>query len=62
MSQPVIIKSNQYGIHLILDPDLPFEELLDRIIEKFTWNSSRMPMWQFPLAEGSCPGRRNTGL
>ena len=33
MSQPVIIKSNQYGIHLILDPDLPFEELLDRIIE-----------------------------
>ncbi len=35
MSQPVIIKSNQYGIHLILDPDLPFEELLDRIIEKF---------------------------
>lgn len=35
MSQPVIIKSNQYGINLILDPDLPFEELLERILEKF---------------------------
>lgn len=35
MSQPVIIKSNKYGINLILDPKLPFEELLDSIIDKF---------------------------
>lgn len=35
MSQAVIIKSNQYGINLILDPDVPFQELVDAVIEKF---------------------------
>ena len=35
MSQSVTIKSNKYGINLILDRDLPFEELLDAIIAKF---------------------------
>lgn len=35
MSQPVIMKSNKYGIILILDPDLPFEELLVHITDKF---------------------------
>ena len=35
MSQPVILKSNRYGINLILDPWLPFEELLGHISEKF---------------------------
>ena len=35
MSQPVIIKSNKYGINLILDPVLPFEELLGCILDKF---------------------------
>ncbi len=35
MSQTVIIKSNKYGINLILDPDMPFKELLEAIIEKF---------------------------
>ena len=35
MSQPVIIKSNKYGINLILDPDIPFEELLGHITDKF---------------------------
>ena len=35
MSQPVIIKSNRYGINLILDPCLPFEELLGCITDKF---------------------------
>src|SRR5699024_9070869 len=35
MSQEVVIKSNKYGINLILDRDLPFEELLDAIIAKF---------------------------
>ena len=29
MIQPVIIKSNKYGINLILDPELSFDELLD---------------------------------
>lgn len=35
MSQPVIIKSNKYGINLILDPDIPFQELLGYIADKF---------------------------
>jgi septum site-determining protein MinC len=35
MSQAVIIKSNKYGINLILDKDLPFAELLTAIKEKF---------------------------
>lgn len=35
MSQPVIIKSNKYGINLILDPDVPFQELLRCIADKF---------------------------
>lgn len=35
MSQAVVIKSNKYGINLVLDKDLPFPELLDAIIAKF---------------------------
>lgn len=35
MSQPVILKSNRYGINLVLDDKLPFDELLEQIIEKF---------------------------
>lgn len=35
MSQPVIIKSNKYGINLILDANIPYEELLNHILEKF---------------------------
>lgn len=35
MSQPVIIKSNKYGINLILDPNIPFGELLNHITDKF---------------------------
>ena len=35
MSQAVIIKSNKYGIHLILDKDMSFPKLIDAIIAKF---------------------------
>lgn len=35
MSQPVIIKSNRYGLNLILDPYVPFQELLGHITNKF---------------------------
>ncbi len=35
MSQSVILKSNKYGINLILDKDIGFEELLSDIIAKF---------------------------
>lgn len=31
----VIIKSNAYGLILILDPDIPFEELLEDVAQKF---------------------------
>lgn len=35
MSQPVIIKSNRYGINLILDETMSFEELKAGAIQKF---------------------------
>lgn len=35
MSQTVIIKSNKYGINLILDPNVSFRDLLAAVIEKF---------------------------
>lgn len=35
MEQAVILKSNKYGINLILNAEIPFEELLDAIILKF---------------------------
>lgn len=35
MSQAVVIKSNKYGINLVLDKDMPFEELLEAVVEKF---------------------------
>ena len=35
MAQTVMIKSNKYGINLILDPNIAFADLLEAIIEKF---------------------------
>ena len=35
MSKPVVLKSNKYGINLILDGDMDFKELLKCILEKF---------------------------
>lgn len=35
MSQPVVIKSNKYGINLVLDQNIPFQDLLTCIAEKF---------------------------
>ena len=35
MSQAVVIKSNKYGINLILDADMPFGQLEEAILEKF---------------------------
>lgn len=35
MSQPVILKSNRYGINLILDADMPFDQLEEAILDKF---------------------------
>ena len=35
MSTPVVLKSNRYGINLILDSEMDFEELLDCIAKRF---------------------------
>ena len=35
MAQTVMIKSNRYGINLILDPDIAFTDLLKAIVDKF---------------------------
>lgn len=35
MREAVVLKSNRYGIQLQLNPDLPFAELLQKILEKF---------------------------
>lgn len=35
MSQSVTIKSNKYGINLVLDPEIGFDELLKDVVEKF---------------------------
>lgn len=39
MSQHVVIKHNRYGIELVLNDKIAFEELLSRIIEKFKASS-----------------------
>lgn len=43
----VIIKCNKYGLIVILDKDLPFEELLKDIEDKFKdpQSFSKMPRW-----------------
>ena len=35
MALPVIVKSTKRGIQLVLDPEMPFKELSDKIREKF---------------------------
>ena len=35
MKQPVVIKANNFGLMIILDPDLEFEALLNAVGEKF---------------------------
>ena len=35
MQQPVVLKSNKYGINLILNDHMEFKELLQCIIDKF---------------------------
>jgi len=35
MSSPVILKSNRYGINLVLDDEIPFDELKEGILLKF---------------------------
>ena len=55
MSQAVVIKSNKYGINLVLDKTMPFRELLVAIKRNF-WNLrsfSKMQKWRFLLKDVS---------
>ena len=40
MSQSVTIKSNKYGINLVLDPEIGFDELLKDVVETFNASST----------------------
>ena len=40
MTQKVIIKSNKYGINLILDSEIPFAELLNAKLTQLGKNTS----------------------
>lgn len=53
--QAVVIKSNRYGITLFLNRDLPFQELLEAIGEKFRTPSDffKMPEWHLRWKAGS---------
>ena len=53
MSQSVTIKSNKYGINLVLDPEIGFDELLKDVVEKFKASSTflKMQNWHCPLKE-----------
>ena len=44
MSQAVVIKSNKYGINLVLDKTMPFRELLV---------ATKMQKWRFLLKDVS---------
>ena len=49
MRNAVVIKSSKAGMTVILDPELPFDELLDAIGKKFSesarfWGSVQMPL------------------
>lgn len=44
MSQSVTIKSNKYGINLVLNPDVAFDDLLKDVVEKFKASSSFLKM------------------
>ena len=41
MSQSVTIKSNKYGINLVLDPEIGFDELLKDVCLLYTSPSPR---------------------
>ena len=50
MSQSVTIKSNKYGINLVLDPEIGFDELLKDVVEN----------WHCPLKEENFRKRKNS--
>ena len=57
MSQSVTIKSNKYGINLVLDPEIGFDELLKDVVEKFKASSTFFKNAKLALSfEGRKPG------
>lgn len=64
MSQSVMIKSNKYGINLVLDPNIPFVELLKDVIEKFKASEKFFKNAELAISfeEGSFRKRKKTVL
>ena len=64
MSQSVTIKSNKYGINLVLDPEIGFDELLKGCCRKVQSQSStlflKMQNWHCPLKEENFRKRKNS--
>ena len=44
MSQSVMIKSNKYGINLVLDPNIPFVELLKMLLRSSRHRKNSLKM------------------
>lgn len=55
---PVIIKSNPYGLILLLDPEIPFEDLTEAVAEKFRQGTNFFQNAQMAL---TFRGRELTG-
>lgn len=57
MNNPVIIKGNKYGIIVVLDTEMPFDELKEKIADKFRESSKFFDKAQMAL---SFEGRKLT--
>ena len=62
MSQPVVLKSNRYGINLIMDADMPFGQLEEAILEKFRESESflKTRRSQFLLRDAGSHRKKNS--
>jgi len=56
MQDGIVIKSSKAGMTVILNPDLPFPDLLASIAKKFG-DSARF--WGNAQMEGLCPPKKN---
>ena len=53
MSQSVTIKSNKYGINLILDADMSFADLIKAVVEKFKASANHFKKIIFQMKSSS---------
>ena len=57
MSQPVILKSNRYGINLILDNNISFAELKKAVLDKFKESEKFFKNASIEIGRASCRER-----